>query len=162
MTRTERKEILRRLAGRMPSIFGGAGCSCKSCKETSKYRNRGFAEWPTGKPSGRKSAAEYSTHAGKSKHSAAVGMVCGPSGVGYYGGRPGSEADRVLQAHFAQPITPEPEEYTEAYAMDAEYERSKTMRTTVGSPTLLEMARKLRAERKAELMSRIQRKRKAA
>lgn len=108
MIRAERKEFLRKLAGRMPRIFGGAGCTCPSCKVTNRYRLKGFAAWPKGAPAGRKSAAAYASHVGLSKFGARVGMVVGPAGAGFYGTPAGStkaEVDRVLREAFATTMT---------------------------------------------------------
>lgn len=106
MTRRERKEIVRKIMGRMPRIFGGSGCTCVSCKATNKLRRAGFEQWPTGNPAGRKAQTAYASHANRAKAGASTGMVIGGAGASFYGTPAGltrAEVDATLQANFAVP-----------------------------------------------------------
>ena len=42
-------------------------CTCASCEYTDGFAGKGFAEWPRGNPTGRRSSTEYSAHASHGK-----------------------------------------------------------------------------------------------
>lgn len=108
MTRTERKEFLRRFKGRMPSIFGGGGCQCGTCKRTNGLRLAGFDKWPRGEtltPGEVRKA--YSAHVSFSFKGAKKSEGVGPSGAGFYGtpaGMSRADVERVLQETFRESV----------------------------------------------------------
>ena len=85
MTRGERKELVRKIMGRMPSIFGGKGCRCASCRETSKYRQLSFEEWPRGNPAGAKAKLAYSSHVSFNWREVGKAKVIVEAGAAFYG-----------------------------------------------------------------------------
>jgi hypothetical protein len=106
MTRTERKEFLRKLAGRMPRIFGGAGCQCQQCKATARYMSRPFSEWPKGAQAtpgeARKLYAQHHSFAWKDARKLAS---IGAAGAGFYGtpaGMTRAEVAAVLADSFRE------------------------------------------------------------
>lgn len=66
------------------------GCGCPSCRETNRYTS--FAEWPTGNPAGRKSAADYAAHVSFGKRTPDRFIVGNLDPVGFYGLGSGTRA----------------------------------------------------------------------
>ena len=103
MKRKERKNLVRKLLGRMPSIFGGKGCRCVSCRETSKYRLLGFAEWPSGNPAGSKSKVAYSSHVSFGWRGIGKQQSLPEAGAAFYGtpaGMTKAQVTEVLRRSF--------------------------------------------------------------
>ena len=79
------------------------GCACTSCRETNKYIEKGFADWPRGNPSGRKSASEYAAHVSFGKRTADRFVVPSLDPVAFYGrprGMSAREVNAVLRRSF--------------------------------------------------------------
>ena len=128
-------------------------CDCTSCKYTDSFAGflgnvsvqgcawpqRGFADWPRGWPAGKRASERaYTLHVAHSHFGALKRVGIGPTGAAFYGvpaGNTRAEVERVLRESFR--FTP--------FIVEGDPDAP----ASVKKPSLLALARQLRAERKA-------------